>query len=105
MADKTPRMLQIEALLADDPTDTFLCYGLAMEHASAGDDRSSVEHLQRLIAREPYVPAYLMGAQSLIRLNDEPSAIVMLKAGIAQADKQGNAHAASEMTGLLASIE
>ena len=34
---RTPRMAQIEAMLADDPDDTFLRYGLAMEHASAGD--------------------------------------------------------------------
>ena len=38
MPTRTPRMEQIEALLADDPTDAFLRYGLALEHASAGDD-------------------------------------------------------------------
>src|SRR5262249_45980850 len=35
---RTRRMEQIESLLAEDPDDAFLRYGLAMEHASAGDD-------------------------------------------------------------------
>ena len=58
---RTPRMAQIEAMLADDPDDAFLRYGLAMEHASAGDHATCVEVLRDLIARtaaNPYVPAY-----------------------------------------------
>ena len=30
MADKTPRMRQIEAMLADDPDDAFLRYELEL---------------------------------------------------------------------------
>ena len=48
---KTPRMLQIEAMLADEPGDEFLRYGLAMEHSSAGDDASAAKVLRDLIAR------------------------------------------------------
>ncbi|VTS05423.1 tetratricopeptide repeat protein [Tuwongella immobilis] len=105
MAAKTPRMQQIEALLADDPNDAFLCYGLAMEYISQGDDRTAVEQLRTLIAREPYVPAYLMAAQALIRLGDDAQAVTILKDGISQARLQRNDHAASEMSGLLSSIE
>ena len=32
------RLEQIQAMLADDPNDPFLRYGLAMEHVSSGDD-------------------------------------------------------------------
>src|SRR5215208_3047363 len=105
---RTPRMDQIEAMLADDPDDAFLRYGLAMEHASAGDHAACVEVLRDLIARTaaaPYVPAYLQAGQALVRLDRIPEACDVLRQGVAAADKAGDAHAQSEMQGLLASIE
>ena len=109
---RTPRMEQIEALLADDPDDPFLRYGLAMEHASAGDDAGCVAVLRDLIARtadkEPYIPAYLQAGQALVRLDQITEACDVLRDGIAKADKVGTAdaqHARAEMQGLLASIE
>ena len=63
---RTPRMDQIEAMLAEDPDDAFLRYGLAMEHASAGDHATCVEVLRDLIARtaaRPYVPAFLQAGR------------------------------------------
>jgi predicted Zn-dependent protease len=98
-------MEQIEALLADDPADAFLRYGLAMEHASAGDDDAAADHLLRLIGDTPYVPAFLMAGQILNRLNRVDEAVTVLRRGIAAAQEQGNAHAEGEMAGLLASIE
>ena len=50
---RTPRMDQIEAMLAEEPDDAFLRYGLAMEHAAVGDDAMCVGVLQELIARTP----------------------------------------------------
>ena len=105
MPTRTPRMDQLEALLADDPADPFLRYGLALEHASAGDDATSAEHLLRLIADTPYVPAFLMAGQILNRLNRVDDACAVLRRGIAAAKDQGNAHAEGEMAGLLANIE
>jgi len=102
---RTPRMEQIEALLADDPADPFLRYGLAMEHASAGNDTAAVDQLSRLIADSPYVPAFLMAGQILNRLNRVDEACDVLRRGIAAAKEQGNSHAEGEMAALLASIE
>ncbi len=78
MAQRTPRMDQIEAMLADDPNDSFLRYGLAMEYSSAGDDRTAAAHLRLLIADEPYVPAYLMAGQILTRIGESAEAIEIL---------------------------
>src|SRR5947209_15137743 len=105
---RTPRMDQIEAMLRDDPDDAFLRYGLAMEHASAGDDAACVEVLRDLIARSaaaPYVPAFLQAGQALVRLDRIPEACDVLRRGIAAAGTAGDAHAQSEMQGLLATIE
>ena len=108
---RTPRMEQIEALLADDPDDAFLRYGLAMEHASTGDDAGCVAVLRDLIARtaaSPYIPAYLQAGQALVRLDKIGEACAVLREGIVAAGKVGTSdalHAQSEMQGLLASIE
>jgi len=105
---RTPRMAQIEAMLAEDPDDAFLRYGLAMEHASAGDDVTSVEVLRDLINRgaaNPYIPALLMAGQALVRLDRVDEACAMLRNGIAAAARAGDTHAQGEMQGLLDSIE
>jgi hypothetical protein len=105
---RTPRMDQIEAMLAEDPDDAFLRYGLAMEHASAGDHAACVEVLRDLIARtaaRPYVPAFLQAGQALVRLDRIPEACAVLRQGVDAARKAGDTHAQGEMQGLLDSIE
>jgi len=106
----TPRMQQIEALLAEDPDDAFLRYGLAMEYASAGDDEAAVRLLRELIAlkrggNEPYVPAYLQAGQFLAKLGRETEACDVLREGIAKAAQVGDDHARGEMLGLLGTLE
>lgn len=100
------RKEQIEALLAESPEDSFLRYGLAMEHASAGDDVAAIEQFQETIRRDPdYVPAYLQGGRTLIRMGEDDEAKAMLRAGIEVARRVGNDHAAGEMQGFLESLE
>src|SRR5207247_240496 len=89
---KSPRMEQIEAMLAEEPDDAFLRYGLAMEHASLGDDAACVTVLRELVARSvanPYVPAYLQAGQALVRLDKIDEAAAMLLDGIAAAGRVG----------------
>ena len=108
---KSLRMERIEALLADDPDDAFLRYGLGMEYASIGDDAGCVSVLRDLIARSaasPYVPAYLQAGQALVRLDRSDEACAILRDGIAAAERLGTPdamHARGEMQGLLASLE
>src|SRR5262245_23850295 len=105
---RTPRMAQIEALLAEDPKDAFLQYGLAMEYSSTGDDATAARLLIELIdsnGEKPYVPAFLMAGQILNRLGRVPEACDVLRKGIEAAKVVGNEHARGEMEGLLTSIE
>jgi len=102
------RREQLEAMLAEEPNDEFLRYALAMEFVSAGDLDSAVRHLRDLIAlnpAKPYVPAYQIAGQSLLKLGRTNEAISLLRSGVAEANKQGNLHAAGEMQGLLDSVE
>jgi len=105
MVEKTKRMLDIEAMLADEPNDAFLRYALAMEYSGKGDDATAAQMLSELIAIEPYVPAFLMGGQAYGRLGKVNDAMAVLRQGIIEAKKQNNLHAMGEMQGLLDTLD
>jgi predicted Zn-dependent protease len=105
VSQRTPRMEQIETLLADDPADSFLRYGLAMEHASIGQEETAVALLLELIADTPYVPGFLQAGQILNRLGRTEEGCEVLRRGIIAAKQQGDTHAEGEMSGFLASME
>ncbi|MGH7140361.1 MAG: tetratricopeptide repeat protein [Pirellulales bacterium] len=99
------RRERIEAMLADDPRDTFLRYSLSMELDKEGAHERSLELLRGLMGESPgYVPAFFMSAQQLARLGRDDDARAALRDGIEQARQQGDAHAAGEMSELLATL-
>jgi thioredoxin-like negative regulator of GroEL len=99
------RRARIEALLAADPDDQFLRYSLAMELEKEGDHERSLNGLRGLQAdAPPYVPAFFMAAQQLVKLSRIAEARNALRNGIEHAREQNNAHAAGEMSEFLASL-
>jgi Flp pilus assembly protein TadD len=104
MTGKT-RKQQLEEMLADDPSDPFLRYGLAMEYVSAGDDEGAVRCFHELFAAAPdYVAAYMQAGQALARLGRTAEAKDVFRQGIERATRQGDQHAAGEMEGMLDAI-
>src|SRR5215472_953789 len=96
------RKQQIEEMLADDPNDPFLRYGLAMEYVGAGQDEEAVRCFRELIETTPdYVPGYMQAGRALARLNRLEEARAVFEAGIAAARQKGDLHAAEEMAGFL----
>jgi hypothetical protein len=99
------RREKIEAMLADEPGDAFLRYSLAMELDKEGNHAASLARLSELTRdKPPYVPAFFMAAQQLVRLQRVEEARGYLRDGIDAARAQGNAHAAGEMSEFLASL-
>lgn len=99
------RREQIEAMLADDPHDSFLRYSLGMELAKEGDLEASVTQMSGLLTDDPpYVPAFFMSAQNLVKLDRIEDARAMLRNGIQQARAQQNDHAAAEMSEFLTTL-
>ncbi|HEX3725624.1 MAG TPA: hypothetical protein VHV08_05250 [Pirellulales bacterium] len=99
------RREKIEAMLVDDPADPFLHYSLAMELDKEGEHEASLSGFRGLMTSEPpYVPAFLMAAQQLARLERIAEARTVLREGIEQARAAGNSHAAGEMSELLTSL-
>ena len=99
------RREKIEAMLADEPGDTFLRYSLAMELDKEGAHDESLAKFAELVRDDPpYVPAFFMAGQQLARLDRLEEARATLRDGIEAARSQGNAHAAGEMSEFLASL-
>lgn len=99
------RREKIEAMLAEDPRDVFLRYSLALERAKEGDLDRAIRGLRELTEEvPPYVPAFFMGAQQLVQQQQVAEARSWLRAGIEEARRQQDAHAAAEMSEMLASL-
>ena len=100
------RIALLTEVLAQNPTDAFARYGLAMEYSNSGEVERALEEFGRLLATHPdYTAGYFMAAQTLAKAERTEEARKMLMDGIASARKTGNGHAQSEMEGMLAELE
>ncbi len=99
------RREKIEVMLAEEPHDPFLRFSLAMELDKEGRHEESLSEHERLTKdAAPYVASYFMAAQQLVRLDRVEEARTILRNGIEEARKQGNSHAAGEMSEFLTSL-
>ncbi len=99
------RIEQLEALLAKEPNDAFLNFGMAIELAKAERYAESLSRFDRVVASDPtYVAAHHHKAKTLITMGDLDAAKAELEKGIAQADACGEMHAKGEMEELLNSL-
>jgi thioredoxin-like negative regulator of GroEL len=102
---QTSRRQQIEAMLQEDPQDTFLRYSLAMELQKEGaHDESLTRFAELMRERPPHVPAFFMAAKLLLKLHRVDEARAALREGIEVARAQGDHHASSEMSELLIAL-
>ena len=103
MESKSERRLKLEQSLADDPGDTFLRYGLALQCLREGDTEEGRARLLKLIADHPndQVAAHQQLGQSYLDSGESQAGESILNAGIALAKRVGDWHAAGEMQQLL----
>jgi predicted Zn-dependent protease len=96
------RLSTLQALVAQDPSNTFVRYGLAMEYRNAGDTDSAIREFQALIAASPdYSAAYFHCGQTLERLGRRDDARDTYHAGIAAANRKGDRHTRDEIQAAL----
>src|SRR6185369_7176875 len=99
------RIKMLEQFVAEDPTDPFNHYALALEFAKSDKQKAS-EIFDKLILTNPdYVPAYYQAALLYLELNLNNEATIIIENGIVQAKKQNNLKAANELRALLDEIE
>jgi tetratricopeptide (TPR) repeat protein len=97
-----PTIEQLERLLAADPGDAFVLYGLAQEYAKAGAVDKAVEYFDRCLGSDPgYCYAYYHKARVLSGAGRGAEALVALRSGLEAARKARDSHALAEMQALL----
>lgn len=101
-----PSIEQLEKLLAADPADPFVLYGLAQEHAKRGEHARAIEFYDRCLAADPhYCYAYFHKARTQESAGRKAEAVSTLKAGLAAARRASDQHALSEIQGYLDELE
>lgn len=107
MSEKSPRRQMLEQSLAEDPSDTFLRYGLALQCLRDGDLDEGRARLSALIAEYPddQIASYQQLGQSYAETDEPEAAREILTRGVAKARQRGDWHAASEMDALLSSLD
>jgi len=99
MSDRLNSLLK---LLEKDPDDSFLSYGIALEHISKGNYEEAEKYLTSLQKKDPdYVPAYMQLAHVYEKFNFIDKAKNIYKEGIEIARKNNDSHAADEMEDFL----
>ena len=104
--DDLNRLDLLTKFLEQNPGDAFARYGLAMEHSRLGQTEAALQQFNQLLELHPdYTNGYFMAAQTLERAGRTAEAKKMLETGIAAAQRTGNKHALSEMSGMLEELE
>ena len=100
------RVRQLEQMLAKEPNDTFLLYGLGMEFKKSNDSKRALEYFQRVIDLDRgYCYAYYQKGLIYESLDYVESARKVYREGIEAARQKGDAHARQELEGALMLIE
>ncbi|MES2391668.1 MAG: tetratricopeptide repeat protein [Acidobacteriota bacterium] len=96
------KIAMLSEILKQNPGDSFARYGLAMAYSAEGRADEALREFAENIERNPdYVPAYQMSAQELVKAGRIDEAKARLAEGLAACARTGNAHAASEMQGMV----
>jgi tetratricopeptide (TPR) repeat protein len=96
------RLEKLQKMLERDPQDTFLLYGIALEHKKLGAAKQAIEYLDRVIAADPgYCYAYHQKGLAYESTGDMEAAKSAYRAGIDAATKKGDEHARSEIQAAL----
>ena len=97
------RIDALKSMVAANPNNSFLRYGLAMEYKNAGDLDAAAAEFRALIAADPdYSAAYFHGGQTLERLGRVEEARSLYLEGMAVTARKGEEHARSELQTALA---
>ncbi|WP_346239421.1 tetratricopeptide repeat protein [Niabella insulamsoli] len=89
---------QINELLKENPSDSFLQHALALEYAKAGQEQEAKLVFEKLLSANPdYVGSYYHLAKLYEKLGEEQQAIIVYEKGMDVAKALNDTHAYSEL--------
>ena len=96
------KLSQLFKLLAREPNDTFLLYGIGMEYKKLDALPSAIEYFDRVIATDAkYCYAYFQKGQVFEKMGQAEQAKQAYRDGIEAAKLASDAHAQSELEAAL----
>ena len=96
------RLEKLQEMVAQDPQNAFMRYGLAQELANLDRLEEALAEFQRLIEIKPdYCYAYFHGGRTLERLGRVEEARNLYCRGVEAASRFGDQHARSELQAAL----
>jgi Tfp pilus assembly protein PilF len=96
------RLETLRGLLEQDPANTFVRYGLAMEYVNQGQLEEAVAEFRNALQHNPnYAAAYFHGGQTLEKLGRTDEARVMYEDGISVTTRTGDHHTRAELQAAL----
>lgn len=100
------RLAALLDFLRDDPDDPFTRFALAQEYAKRGSAEQALGYFEGLVKDHPnYVGTYYHLGKLYEALNRREAAADTYRAGIAAAQRLGDAHARAELQGALLAAE
>jgi tetratricopeptide (TPR) repeat protein len=100
------KLQKLQQMLERQPNDTFLLYGIAMEHKKSSDWKTAIEFFDRAIQSDiNYCYAYFQKGQVNELAGDMEAAKRAYQDGIVAAGRAGDQHALGEIQGALSMIE
>ena len=94
----TERLRQFQELIALEPHDTVLRFGLGELYIEAGDFTSAAEQFAEIVRLDPqYSAAYRYLGQAYAALDRDTEAEAVFQRGIAVAEARGDLQTAKEM--------
>lgn len=92
------RLETLRTMVAQNPTDNFVRYGLAMEYIGRGDWEAAANEFRALLSINPnYAAAYYHCGQALEKLGQSAEARHIYEQGIETTTKLGDLHTRSEL--------
>jgi tetratricopeptide (TPR) repeat protein len=96
------RVEALKAMLVEDPNNSFVRYGLAIEYMKAGQHETAVAEFRALLEKDAnYAAAYFHGGQTLERMGLVEEAKEMYERGIEATTRTGDSHTRSELQAAL----
>ncbi|MBL8221530.1 MAG: tetratricopeptide repeat protein [Bryobacterales bacterium] len=96
------RVEALKAMLAQDPTNSFVRYGLAQAYSGSGRLEEAVTAYRELLQADPmYVAGYFHGGQALEKLGRVEEARDIYLQGLEACTRKGDLHTRGEIQGAL----
>jgi tetratricopeptide (TPR) repeat protein len=106
LEDQEQRLASLQEMLGEDPTSSFLRYGVAMQLKGLGRAAEALSEYQRLVDEHPdYVPTYYHYAALLGEEGREEEGVALARRGVERAEAAGNGHAKAELLDLIDELD